>query len=818
MFNNYGICLDKQILTKTISPMFQNYLKLTFRNLLKEKVYTSINLLGLTLGIASFIVIFLIIRYDLNYDGFHSKSDQIFRVVRHSTNSSGVGTEPNVPYPFAKALREEMPELASGITLFDFHQEDQIEYNDVKGFEEKIIFAEPQFFKMFDFIVISGNPEKDMAEIGKVFLTERVALKYFGNADPIGKTIRLGGSTDLEVVGILGEAPGNSHIQFSMVVSYPTFSSEFTGGFDIENWGANMSGYSYMLLPDHLNKENVERQINEVTSKFYPEDYAEQTEYFLQPMNDVHFNEQYSNGTFAAVDRGFIMILSGIGFFILLIACINFINMSTALASKRSKEVGVRKTLGASSSELVRKFLGETFMISLFSMLLAIGLVERMMPSINVFLNKRINFYLLTDHSLLMTLVGLLIFVTLASGLYPSVVMSRFQPILALKSGTESVKGSSYSLRMMLVIFQFIISQVLIISTIIISSQMDYFMNKPLGFDSEAIVTIQLVERDSAKLQTLKQQLLLNSNIKNISYAVGVPTSDNSIGTGFTINERGDDERHNIRLKVADEDYMETFGLEMIAGRWIDQRDNTGNKGLVINEAAQKEMGFSLDEVIGKHITLGINQIDAPIIGVVKDFHMKSLHQPIAPMVILDMPVLYYEAGVKIGTANIPETIQLLKENWERTFPEHVFQYSFLDDNLQDLYQSEQRTFMLFNIFSGISILIACIGLFGLISFVISQKTKEIGIRKVLGASVSSLLILITSNFLKLMIIGFILATVAVWYGIDVWLSNFAYRIDIHLGYFIVGLVITFIITMLTIGFQSYRAAMSNPVDALKDE
>jgi ABC-type antimicrobial peptide transport system permease subunit len=806
--------------------MLKNYLKITFRNLLKNKGYTSINILGLTLGIASALIITLIIRYELGFDQHHNNKDNIYRVVRHSTNASGLSTQPNVTYPLAEALRTQLPNLEQNIALIDYHGDNQLVAGEKKGSEEHIVFADPQLFNIFNFPVISGNPIEDLKDPGKVFITPTIAKKYFGESSPIGKTIELGGILDLEVVGLLSESNDNSHLKMNIVVSYASFNKSFTGGFDIDQWGVNMSGYTYLHLPNNNDVEAIEKALESLVLAHYAEngDGSETIEFHLQRLDDIHFDNKYANGTFESVDENFIFILTCIGIFILIIACVNFVNMSTALATKRAKEVGMRRTLGAGKSELIAQFMGETFIITLFALTLALAAVERLLPYISNFLQKTLSLSIFSDTAMLLSIVTLLIFVTVAAGLYPAIVLASYQPVHALKVKLNNSK-KGFSLRIGLVAFQFVISQILIISTIIIAAQTDYFLNKPLGFDKDMIISIPLAERDSLKNQTLKQRVLQNTAIKNFSFAVGAPTSENNIGTSFTVDEYADGQQYDISLKTADEDYMSTYGIELIEGRWFNDTDPMSEarglqikKGFVVNETAVRVMGYAMEEVIGKNITIGINDISAPVVGVVKDFHMRSFHEKIEPMVILDVPKLYYQAGIKVSREHLDETIEFLKSTWEETYPEYIFEYSFLDQEIANNYEAEQRTFTLFKVFAGISIFICCIGLFGLVSFLVTSKTKEVGVRKVLGASVSSILLLFSSDFLKIMAIAFVIAAPIVWYALQNWLNNFAYHIDLQLGHFIIGLLGTVLITILSISIQSVKAATANPVDALIDE
>lgn len=798
--------------------MLKNYFKITFRNLVKNKVSTIINLLGLSLGISSCLVVFLIISYELDFDSFHSKKDRIYRVIREEITGSDIDASPSVPFPLHEALLNDFPELESVTQVFN-PEEYQLTHGSDRWNEEDIIFADSSFFKVFDFELVSGNKDEVLKNPGSLVISESVAAAHFGNDSPIGKTVRMQDSVEFEITGVFKKLPGNSHLPFNVIAPVQSFNAGFIGGFQYDNWSTTMGFYNYIVLPETESQASFDDKLKSLPAKYLSEKAAKETRFYLQPLREIHLDPQYANANPGyTIDTTYLWVLGCVGFFILILACINFINLSTAVATRKSKEVGVRKVMGASRSQLVKQFFGEAFCITLLAILLAMGVTELIVPMLNNFLGVSLELNVLNNTVLMMFILGTLVFVSVSSGVYPSWVLSGYKPVQALKNKITSHSDASAFLRKGLVTFQFIISQVLIIGTIVMASQMNYFRNKPLGFDKDFIVVSNISNNDPVVLETLKNQLLTNAAIQNVSFAVGVPTSPNDIGSSIKLE--GSDNDYSARIKAVDYDYKETFGLELVAGNWFTRKEqNTKGEEYLINETAMKQWGFSSpEEAIGEHIAFGMNKESNPIIGVVKDFHIKSLESAIEPVIILQHPDLYFEAGVRISSANIPSTIDFIKDKWEQAFPEYIFEYEFLDENLEENYSREQKIYTLAKIFSGISIGIGCLGLFGLISFLVVQKTKEVGVRKVLGATVYNIVLLFSSNFMHLLVIAFVIAVPLSWYAMTEWLSGFAYRIDLHWKYFIWGGLINLFIAFFTISYQSVKAAMANPVDSLRDE
>jgi putative ABC transport system permease protein len=805
--------------------MLKNFVMITLRSFLRNWNFTMINILGLSVGIASCIVIFLIVSHELRFDKFHSKAPNTYRVVRNLNDTYENSRTAVTPYPFINAFHNDFPDVPLA-TQLHINDKVQITYNGEKSEEPGLIFADSMFFRVFDFKVIEGNPNKDLGQPGKIFLTESLAKRLLKPGK--GKTLKLNNKTEFEVVGILRDPPAASHIQFSMIASMPSLNKAFLG-LSPDTWEMTMSGYSYVVLPDGMPPNDVEKRLEAFGKKYHSPEPNQRYEYHLMPLLEIHFDQLYPADDDAAkgISRSSLVVLSLLGIFILVVACINFVNLSTALAVRKSREIGVRKTLGASRTQLSRQFMSEALLITTVSLLVGIAQVELAIPFIADFLDKPIALQL--DASVVLFLVGLTITTTLMAGGYPAIVLSGFSPAVVLKNSLTGVTSSGATARRYLVTFQFFIAQVLIIGTLVVSSQMNFFLSKPLGFNKEAIVNLALPKNDKATLSTLRAQLEGIPGVENVSLALGSPTSNNNLSTNYFLTERGKEETKNVEMKPVDSHYLDTYGLTLAAGRWFNENEEHTNFeadkeenrifNYIVNEALVKDLGFaSNEEIIGKHITSGLNGIEAEVIGVVKDFHTKSLHQNVAPTAMLQYPYFVYDAGVKFRTGDVASVMKGIERVYRTIYPEYLFRYSFLDKQLADLYAEEHRSFTLVRVFAALSIFISCLGLLGLVSFMTHQRMKEVGIRKVFGASVESIVLLFSRGYLRMIVFSFIFAAPTAWYLMKTWLDEFAYRTSIGADVFILALASTAIIALLTVSVQSFRAAVANPVNSLRNE
>jgi putative ABC transport system permease protein len=804
--------------------MIRSYLTLMFRNFLRNGNYTLINILGLSIGITSCIILFLLIRFDTSVDKFHKNYDRLYRVVRTEQTASGKDFTGVTPYPFAGAFRQDFSDVPL-VTQFHFHGGGFLTVGTEKHEIKQVLFADSSFFDVFSFGVISGNPKKELSQPNKAFLTQSLATKL---GLTVGDKLKFNNKINLEVVGLVNDVPANSHIRYNMIISLPSFTKEFFG-WPVDRWGLSSAGFSYIVLPATHTEEQIESRFIPFVKKYLSAEDAARTEYLLQPFSEIHFDTTYSGtpGDLENVEITGLYVLAILGLFIVLIACINFVNLATALAIKKSKEIGIRKTLGAKRSQLTIYFLTETLLLTLFSIIISLGLVEWILPWLRNFIEKDIHLNLFTDVSMLWFLIALLITSTFISGFYPGIILAGFDPIEVLKNKISAKGSSGAFVRRMLVVCQFIIAQLMIIGTLVVTDQMNYMNSKSLGFSSKAVVNVPLPDNKPDILKSFRERLESNPAIKSVSFAVGAPTSDANIGTGFYLQESGPEQVHSVGVKTVDINYKDTYQLELVAGRWFTESEakiaaDTSIKDrfvVLLNETAVARLGLnSPEEALGKRVHVGIDDITPPIIGVVADFHEASLRDEISPVILIVYPSLYYDAGIAIIGKNIPQTIDFVKKTWTDLFPDEFFNYEFLDVHLQKLYEAEQRQLILFRIFSGISIFIGCLGLLGLVSFMANQKLKEIGVRKVFGASVTGILALFSKEFIRLIIIAFLAAAPLAWYFMNLWLQNFKYHISIHWSDYAIGLLFTVVIALSTVAYRSIKAGMSNPIDSLRAE
>ncbi len=799
--------------------MFKSYLTTTLRKLSRERSYTAINVLGLALGITCSLMLFLLIKHELSFDNFHAKADRVCRVNTIYVRAEGEVHDTGTPLPFGPALRKDFPELekvvmanyeSDGLITIVDGDKAPVRYQEKSG----VVFIEPDFFDMFDFPWISGHP-KTLAGPNNVALTEELAQKYFPNENPVGKRIRLDNKLDLIVTGVLKNFPANTDFPFKLLVSFITVKEL---DYDFESWQNTKSALqTYALLPENLSFKNFESRLPAFLEKYWTaKDGVNKIVHTVQPLREIHFDTRYGTFSGKVTSKATILAFALIGFFLIVTACINFVNLATAQAIDRAKEVGVRKVLGANRMQLFRHFMGETFAITVLAVFLAVALNELLLQRFAEIMKLRISFDLFGDLAVWGFLLVIMVIVSLLSGFYPALVLSGFHPVLALKSKNTTKQRSGLTLRRGLVIVQFAISQAFVIGTLIIAAQMDYFRNKDLGFNKDAIVTVALPNRDQHKFESLRTQLLQKAGVKNFSLAYTSASSGRNWSTSYH-HKRGDHlEEHVASLRFADARYFETYDLQLLAGRAYAESDTI--KEFVVNEALVRQLGFaSPQEAIGEYLTFW-DAPAKPIVGVVKNFHLLSLHDEIKPCLMATKASSYSQAGIKIDLQNAPAILQHIEKVWNAAFPENVFEYKFLDDTIAGFYEGEEKMSRLLRIFAGIAILIGCLGLFGLVSFMTAQRTKEIGVRKALGATVGDILALFSKEFAVLILVAFLLAAPIAYFAMNDWLENFVYRINIGFGVFLATLAVTFIIAGLTVGYRALKAALANPVEALRYE
>ncbi|HEX5025776.1 MAG TPA: ABC transporter permease, partial [Agriterribacter sp.] len=718
--------------------MFKNYFKTAFRSLIRNRNYTIINIAGMAVGIAVCMMIFIIIQFQTSFDTFHVKKDRIYRVLTesHHADAATITYRKSVPFPMPTGLKTAFPQLEQVAPVYASHN-DELQVLDgngtpVKNFKEQsgVFYTSPSFFNMFNFPLLAGSYES-LKEPNNVLLTKETAETYFGDwKTAIGKTIKITGyysmgsglfqfpATTLQVSGILATIPANTDFQLKLAVAYGT---DFTGdkeyGFQQPGWNQSAPDFGcYVLLPPNIPADHFNQQLNAYARKVQSADNKDS--YIIQPLSAVHYDAEAGNYNNKTISHGLLNVLWLIAAFILLIACVNFINLSTAQAVNRAKEIGVRKVLGSNKSQLRIQFIVETFLIVTIAVVLAVVIALLALPYLNQLLELSLSFDILTHPSVILFLLAVTLVVTVLAGFYPSIVLSRFNPVHALKSKltVNTVKG--ISLRRGLVVFQFIIAQALIIGTLVIVQQMNFFMNQPLGFDKDAILNVPYrPDSTGGKLTDyLKQQLLLNG-VQAVSFSSNSPMEDdNNMFATFKFDHALKDADFQAITKFADDDYVPTYKLQLVAGRNLKPSGPTTE--FLVNESFVKSVGLKKPEdILNKEISIMGGLIKCPVVGVLKDFNNRSLRQGLAPLLIATNATMYRQASIKLSTANMASSMQSIKKIWERAFPNYVYEYRFLDDKIDNFYKQENQLSQLYKIFAAIAIFLSCLGLYGLASF-----------------------------------------------------------------------------------------------------
>ena len=804
--------------------MIRNYFKTALRNLFNNKGYATLNIIGLAIGIASCLLIFLIIRYETSFDTFHTKKDRIYRVLLVQHNPDGVTYSSGVPIPTVEGLRLDFPQLkqVAGIlkTGGGLLTVSDAKTNTVKKFkEEDTYYAEPQFFSIFNFSWLAGDRKTALNDPDMVVLTQSEAAKFFGDwKNAVGKTVTLDNKINLKVTGILNDPPANTDFPLKVVLSYASIKAK--GGIyanDLTNWSSIYNDhYCFVLLPDNENVNQFNAELDGFFKKHATPGPIKQGMQ-LQPLSDIHYNTdtgKYTKGTFS---HQLLNAIALTGLFLLIIACVNFINLATAQAVNRSKEVGIRKVLGSNRGQLILQFMSETLIITLSAIVLGILVTYSAVPFFNKLLDIRLGIFFLTDPVVLLFNFSLLISVTFLAGFYPALVLSGFNPIASLKNKISAGSTSGVSLRRTLVVLQFCIAQVLIIGMLVIINQMHFFNNKSLGFIKDAVINVDL-PNDSvslSRLNSLHDELLQQPGVRDVSYSFASPSDNASMGSDFTYDNAAKPVNFMADLKYADAAYFNLYHLQLIAGRPFIQTDTLHE--VVVNETLLKKLGVSNPSIaIGK--AMSIEGKNARIVGVVKDFNVSSLKSRIPPVIMGSNKSAYRTINIKVRPANLKQTLAAVEQVYNITFPENLYEYKFLDEKIADFYKDDNQLSQLFKIFSGIAILISCLGLYGLVSFMTVQRVKEVGIRKTLGASVGSIVYLFSKEFTILIIIAFGISAPAGWFLMNKWLQTFSYRYAMGPGIFLISIAASVIIAWLTVWYKAIKAALVNPVRSLRSE
>jgi putative ABC transport system permease protein len=800
--------------------MFRNYLKTAFKSLSANKVYSIITVAGLGVGIAVCLVIFIFIRYQQSFDDFHHNKARIFRVLTLG-EKSGESNQLSaaVPFPLPGALENDFKDWrTTGIfSMYDV----QLMAMDKAGkpekkFKEKdgVFLLEPSFFSIFDFPWLAGDPVKSLADRHSVALSQSTAEKYFGDwKTAMGRIIRFEHRGLYTVTGILADPPPNTDLRLKVVFPYTI--GNFSQSKDW--WSLNGSHGSYVLLPTNETAAKADQQLKALSKKYRTPD--NKNTQVLESLADVHFDAQSGNYGGRTVTRDRIRSLWLIAGFILLIACVNFINISTAQAVNRAREVGVRKVLGSNRQQLTLQFLLEALLLVMTAVLLAVLLSSLLLAPVSSMLDIPLSFDIFRQAPVLEFLAATTIAVTGLAGFYPALVLSSFNPIAALKTRLATRSSSGITLRRGLVVLQFVIAQALIIGTLLILRQMNYFSNTSMGFNKEAVVTVPF-PGDSAsltKLGYLHDRLSEIKGIRQISFSNTAPADDDNWWTGFNFDHAKKGIPFAAISKYVDPGYLSTYSLQLVAGRNITATDSI--KEFLVNEMLVKKLGFpDPHEVLNKEINLWDGFAVGPIVGVVRDFHPSSLKDSLAPVFMLNLKKGFNVAGLKLGGYDLPATMKSIEKVWSQTYPDYVFEYQFLDMKIAGFYKEEANLSRFYKIFASIAIFLSCLGLYGLASFMTVQRLKEVGIRKVLGATAANIVYLFSKEFVLLIGIAFVISTPIAWYFVHQWLQQYVYRISISGWVFAAGGLLALLIALATVSFQAYRAAAVNPVKNLRTE
>ncbi|PWT73721.1 MAG: hypothetical protein C5B59_12655 [Bacteroidetes bacterium] len=795
------------------------FFKTAFRNLRANKIYSILTIAGLGIGIAVCLVIFVFIRYQESFDAFHAKKQNIYRVLTKG-NKPGDQAMASVPYPLPLALAHDFPDWkVTGIfSLNDVRPKILGEDGKVvKVFKEKdgSFCVDPTFFRIFDFPWLAGDPDHSLAGKESVVLSKSIAEKYFGDwRKASGQLIQFNISRmPFKVTGVLADPPSNTDLKLNIVFPYDLL------GFDQMKdwWSLNDAHECYLMVPSGVTIGAIDKQLNSFSKKYRSTD--NKNTQIVEPLSAVHFDEKAGDFSGKTITEARVQSLWLIASFILLIACVNFINISTAQAVNRAKEVGVRKVLGGDRKQLRIQFLLEVAILVLGGILLALLLIWALMIPISKVLDIPMSPMILRTPEVLLFLGALLVVVTLLAGFYPALVLSRFNPITALKVKLVERSSQGLNLRRALVVVQFVIAQALIIGTMLVVRQLNYFTNSSMGFDKSAIVTVPFPKDNlyRTKLSYIRNQLMANKDIKMISYNNSSPADDDLWWTDFNFDHREKSEPFNVLDRFIDANYLQTYSLPLVAGRNVTRTDSV--REFLVNETLVRKLGFARpEEVLNKEISIQGGRVKGPIVGVVKDFNQSSLKDSLAAVIMANDTRYANIAGIKITGQDMPAAVESIRKIWGEVYPDYVFEYQFLDEKIASFYKDEIKLSQFYKIFASIAIFLSCLGLYGLASFMAAQRMKEVGIRKVLGASVGHIVYLFSREFVILVAIAFLIASPLAWYFVHQWIQQYVFRIHISAWVFVAGGASALLIALGTVSFQAAKAAMVNPAKTLKAE
>jgi len=807
--------------------MLKNYIKIAVRNLLKRKGYSLINIVGLAIGMASCLLILMFVSDELSYDAYNEKADRIYRVAGSFFWGGRSFDIAVAPAPMAQVLIDEFPEVENAGR---FRQRGRyvFRYGDNTFKETRVSYVDPSFFDIFSIPLLKGNPDTALDDPNALILSENTAKKYFRDENPVGKTLRLNDQTDYMVTGVFEEIPGNSHFHFDVMISMTSLEESKS------NFWMSQNFQTYILLHEGADSASLEAKFPDMLIKYMGpqiqafmgksmEKLAEENElrgeFYLQPLRDIHLHSDLMAEMEATSNIKYVYIFTAIALFILIIASINYMNLSTARSAGRAREVGIRKVLGSIRSQLIRQFLTESMMLCLISLVIALGLVRLALPFFNGLSGKVLSMSSLGNSTMLGVLVLVTIFVGILAGSYSAFFISAFQPVNVLKGRLKS-GGKAGWLRSGLVVFQFAASIILIIGTFVVYNQLQYIQNKKLGYDKEQVIILNNTYLLGDQIETFKNQMLTYPQIVSAAVSGYLPVpSNNNNSAVLPEGERDSKKATSMQNWIVDYDYIATLGMKIVAGRDFSREFSTDTKATIMNQAAAKQ--FDWAQPVGRRIGRIVSnsgEIELyEVIGVVEDFHFETLKETIGPLVMF-LGDSNGNISLRVETEDITGTIGLLQKEWKRFLPYQPFEYSFLDERFADMYRTEQRIGRIFGVFAGFAIFIGCLGLFGLAAFTAEQRTKEIGIRKVLGATSPNIIRLLTREFVILIAVANVIAWPVAFWVMKGWLKDFSYRVTLNVWVFVGAGLLTLSIALLTVSFQAVKAALADPATSLRYE
>jgi putative ABC transport system permease protein len=792
--------------------MIKNYFLVGLRNLRRNTLHSSINILGLAIGMASCILITLFVQFELEYDRQNKNADRIYRLaIDLEANDWAISA-----FPLGALLKENFPQVENFTRIKPVETMMQNSSSLTKN-KEKVFYADATVFDVLDISLIKGDPATALAKINSMVITEERARTYFGEEDPIGKTLTmLGNKREFVITGIFKPLPSNSHVHMNMMASSDSF-EPMRANFK-EGWGYLTNHYTYLVLSEGIDHIKFEKEISTFLDKYHNLT-ADQTPNVirLQPLTSIHLHSNRGLEIEANGNMNTVYILSVIAFFILIIACINFMNLTTAQSLKRAREVGIRKVVGSNKMQLIFQFMSESIIISVIALFFATFLLSITIPPFNAISGKEIILDPLKNGKVGMIFLAITLFAGVFAGIYPAFFLSNFNPASVLK-GKFVTNFSGQRLRKVLVVFQFAIAFTIMVSTYVVYSQLSFMLNKDMGFDREQTLVVML-PRDSVGTTMVKNEMLRLPGVQKVTRFVEMPGKMVRT-TGVWYEGVPKNQPANVYIFSGDADLVETLGMKIISGTYFQPETQQFEKEFVINETALKQFGWTKEEAIGKLMNFGERgENPGKVIGVVEDFHFKHLHDKIDPLVLYLQNNYEGELmAIKISAEKMKETVASVEAHWKKILPQYEFEYQFLDESFDKLFDSEKRLGQLFAIFSGLAIFISCLGLFGLASFTMEQSRKSVAVRKVLGASVSGIVLMMSKDFLKLVVIGMVLSSPIAYFAMDKWLQGFAYNAGLSWLVFIYAAFIGILVASLTVGYHSLKAATSNPVNSLKEQ